>query len=277
MMIRFLKRIFLGGDTPSPPTPAKEPVHHMGFDIPHRLAWRTGTLQNFTEVSQKHMDVLRTYGAISEATDIVEIGCGVGRDAIALLPKLPKDGSYLGIDIMGDSIAWAQEHITTRDPRFTFVHFDVADAQHNPGGTDTMANNSIPRDAGSTDLIFMFSVFTHMFPADVSQYLHDFARILRPGGRVVATAFIITEGLPAHLLSIGGGAVRNLTFQHEVEQGFFHNDPAKVPGATGYSIERLEEEAAVAGLKLTKFAKGSWSKSGTHETLGQDVIVFTRD
>jgi predicted O-methyltransferase YrrM len=111
MINRLLRRIFLGGGTPAP-NPARGPVRHMGFDIPYRLAWRTGTLQNFTEVSQKHMDVLRTYGAISEATDIVEIGCGVGRDAIALLPKLPKDGSYLGIDIMGDSIAWAQEHHT---------------------------------------------------------------------------------------------------------------------------------------------------------------------
>ncbi|WP_417722820.1 class I SAM-dependent methyltransferase [Salipiger sp.] len=285
----YLGKFLTGGKTPSPgpaasdPEPATGPeepsgpvVHHLGFDIPRRLAWRTGTLPDFTTVSQKHMVTLRRFGALEQARHIVEIGCGVGRDAISLIPLLPPEGSYLGIDIMPDSIAWAQGHITPRDPRFSFVHFDVADKQHNPGGTETMQDHRIPRAPGSTDLVYLFSVFTHMFPADLAQYLRDFARILRPGGHVVATMFVITEGLPAHLLRIGGGGARNLTFRHEIEPGFFHNDPAVVPGATAYALSRLEQEAAAAGLEVTRFALGAWSRSGPPETTGQDVVVFTR-
>lgn len=269
MIRRLFSRLGKGGPKEG------SPVHHRGFNIPRHLAWRTGTLANFTAVSDNHIEALTRFGGLADAVDVVEIGCGVGRDAIALLSHLPNDGTYLGIDIMPDSIAWAQKNIAATDKRFAFVHFNVADKQHNPSGTEAMDAYAVPREDGTVDLIFLFSVFTHMFPGDLARYMGEFARILRPGGRVLASMFVIHEGLPAHLEKIGGGGARNLTFQHEVEPGFFHNDPAKVPGATGYSLQRLEEEAAKAGLKVEAFARGQWSLSGGHEVPGQDILTFS--
>lgn len=223
------------------------------------------------------MALLRRYAALDAARDIVEIGCGVGRDAISLMPRLSRFGSYLGIDVMAPSIAWAQANIATVDPRFRFVHFDVSDPQHNPGGQSSMQTYSLPLADRSTDLVFLFSVFTHMFPADVAHYLHEFARILRPGGRVLASVFVVDNALRGHLAHIGGGGLRNLTFAHEVEPGFFHNDPAVVPGATAYSLDRLTTEATAAGLALEHFARGGWSRSMVPaEVPGQDVLVLTR-
>lgn len=249
-------------------------VEHHGYSIPRNLAWRTGRLDRFREVSDAHLDLLSRFGGMDEARDIVEIGCGVGRDAIPLTHMVPPEGSYLGIDVMRPSIEWAQAHVSRAAPHFEFVHFDVSDAQHNPGGSGEMTGYRVPRDDNSIDLVFLFSVFTHMFPRDVVHYLSEFARILRPGGRVLASVFTMDRALIPYLESIGGGGLRNLTFTHEVEEGFFHNDPKVVPGATAYSLGRLGRMARDTGLVPQTFVRGSWRRDGAGQIEGQDVVVL---
>lgn len=251
-------------------------VEHHGFEIPRHLAWRTGRLDQFREVSDAHIDVLERYADLHAACDVVEIGCGVGRDAIPLTQILPQSGSYLGIDVMRPSIDWARDNIASVAPHFSFVHFDVADAQHNPGGGEEMTRYAIPKDAASIDLVFLFSVFTHMFPADVGHYLDEFSRVLRPGGRVLASMFTMERGLIPHLERIGGGGLRKLTFSHEVEPGFFHNDPDVVPGATAYSLGRFGTMVNKAGLTVHRFVRGGWRKDGAGEIDGQDLVILTK-
>ena len=251
-------------------------VEHHGFQIPRHLAWRTGRLDRFREVSDEHIDHLVTYGGLGEASDVVEIGCGVGRDAIPLTHMLPSRGSYLGIDIIRGSIDWATDNIAARNPHFRFVHFDVADAQHNPGGSARMETYEIPAAAGSTDLVFLYSVFTHMFPGDVRRYLSEFERILRPGGCVLASMFTMDRGLIPYLQSIGGGGLRALTFAHEVEDGFFHNDPKVLPGATAYSLDRFGAMVTAEGLVPERFVRGSWRRDGEFDVSGQDLVVLRK-
>lgn len=251
-------------------------VEHHGFQIPRHLAWRTGRLDRFREVSDEHIAHLRTYAGLAEARHVVEIGCGVGRDAIPLTHILPKDGSYLGIDIIPGSIEWARSNVSAHAPHFRFVHFDVADKQHNPGGVDAMETYEIPCRDDTQDLIFLYSVFTHMFPGDVARYLSEFARVLRPGGCVLASMFTMDRGLISYLQSIGGGGLRALTFSHEVEEGFFHNDPKVVPGATAYSLDRLGAMVTAAGLVPERFVRGSWRKDGEFDVNGQDLVILRK-
>jgi SAM-dependent methyltransferase len=251
-------------------------VEHHGYRIPRHLAWRTGRLDRFREVSDEHIEHLSTYGGLDTARHVVEIGCGVGRDAIPLTHMLPQDGSYLGIDIIKGSIDWATQNIATNDHRFRFAHFDVADKQHNPGGANAMDAYEIPCADSGQDLIFLYSVFTHMFPRDVARYLSEFARVLRPGGCVLASMFTMDRGLISYLQGIGGGGLRSLTFSHEVEEGFFHNDPKVVPGATAYSIDRFGAMVAKAGLVPERFVRGSWRKDGKFDVNGQDLVVLRK-
>ena len=44
--------------------------------------------------------------------DVLELGCGVGRGAIPLIDILGLDGSYVGVDVMGPSIAWCRQSIS---------------------------------------------------------------------------------------------------------------------------------------------------------------------
>ncbi len=253
-----------------------EVVDHHGFQIPRNLAWRTGRLDRFREISDEHIDNLKRFAGLDAARNVVEIGCGVGRDAIPLTTILPENGSYLGIDIIKPSIDWAAENISSRARHFKFAHFDVADAQHNPGGTTSMASHRILRDDGTQDLVFLYSVFTHMFPRDVAIYLAEFARVLRPSGRVLASMFTMERDLIPHLAAVGGGGLRQLTFAHEIEDGFFHNDPAVVPGATAYALARVGRMARQAGLVPERFVRGNWRKDGVSDVSGQDLVVLRK-
>jgi len=88
--------------------------------------------------------------------------------------------------------------------------------------------------------------------------------------------FTMDRSLIPYLARIGGGGLRNLTFAHEVEDGFFHNDPAVVPGATAYSTARIGAMARHAGLVPSRFARGSWRKDEDFAVGGQDIVVLSK-
>src|SRR5262249_6440676 len=46
----------------------------------------------------------------------------------------------------------------------------------------------------SFDFVFLTSVFTHMLPAEVAQYLREVRRVLRPAGRCPAAFFFLHAG-----------------------------------------------------------------------------------
>ena len=71
-----------------------------GFEIPYRLALRTGSGgDTFEEVSNGHLKSIRLYFDIVPGTSVLELGCGVGRDAIPLIGMIGQEGNYLGTDI----------------------------------------------------------------------------------------------------------------------------------------------------------------------------------
>ena len=45
----------------------------------------------------------------------------------------------------------------------------------------------------SFDLVFLTSVFTHMFAGDVENYLSEISRVLKPGGKCLITWFLLDE------------------------------------------------------------------------------------
>jgi ubiquinone/menaquinone biosynthesis C-methylase UbiE len=154
-----------------------------GYEIPVNLVERTGGAQRFAEVSDWHMAQLRRYIGIKETDKILEIGCGIGRDAIPLADILTS-GSYIGTDTIKQSIEWCTKNITKRHPNFTFIHHDIHDALHNPMGTLRAQDINLPINEQSIDLIILQSVFTHMFSDEILHYLTEFSRVLKPEGRV---------------------------------------------------------------------------------------------
>ena len=159
---------------------------YEGYKIPVELVEMTGGGPDTWDViSVGHMDQYERYCPILADHDVLEIGCGVGRDAIQLTRTLSPAGSYVGVDIIRPSIEWCQGNITTRFPNFRFEYLDIHSQIHNPVGTAAVTEVTLPVADDSIDRIVLQSVFTHMFEGDIVHYLHEFRRVLRDDGRVL--------------------------------------------------------------------------------------------
>lgn len=209
-------------------------------------------------------------------SDFLDIGCGVGRAAIALIPVLD-DGSYRGFDIVPAGIEWCQREITSRHPNFRFDLADVNNRQYNPHGGTPAREYSFPYEAESFDLALASSVFTHMRPDDTSRYLAEAARVLRPGGELLCEFFLLDE--------IGLDVVRRgdsaFALDHRFEDpsgiGFLGSD-ARVPEYNVALAETdLEAIAAAAGLDLVAIEFGRWTgRQGGPQGRFQDLATLVK-
>ena len=56
---------------------------------------------------------------------VLEVGCGPGRSALALADFLADGGRYEGIDVDKRVIRWCRRHVTSAWPEARFTHVDV--------------------------------------------------------------------------------------------------------------------------------------------------------
>lgn len=185
------------------------------FDIPVPLLNMTGGgTDTFDIISQGHIDNLRKFIGIEPDESFLEIGCGIGRDAIPLTKILSAKGKYLGIDIIKPSIDFCVGNIAARYKNFRFEHFNVKDQMHNPEGTANMTDYRVPLEDRSVDKVIAWSVFTHMWERDIRYYLQEFQRVLRPGGSVYATCYVLTPEIVAKARETNLTKF-NLRFEHK--------------------------------------------------------------
>jgi SAM-dependent methyltransferase len=229
----------------------------------------------FEELSQYHFHALAEHIPIEPGHSVLEIGCGIGRDAMLLTDILEHSGNYLGIDIIKESIDWCTINITAKHPRFRFRHFDISDQLHNPRGRLRTRDTSIPLPDNSVDRIFLWSVFTHMPISAISHYLREFARVLKPTGKVFATWFIVNDDILAAARSTNLTPY-NLRFSDRVASGCYINDRRNPMGAIAYTEDRIRQAVQSAGLEMSgDFLPRNWSGYFKHPKGGQDATVLS--
>jgi len=70
------------------------------------------------------------------------------------------------------------------------MHVDVVNELYNPSGTVDGNKIRLPVANASTDIVYMWGVFTNMAPEHVQIYVSELSRIARDGGKVFLTAFV---------------------------------------------------------------------------------------
>jgi len=124
-----------------------------------------------------------------DGKDILDIGCGVRFTQTILNRDIPI-GTYTGIDNFKPLIDFLQAEV--RDPRFTFAWWDVHNGQYHPDGRAMTSYDALPV-TGEFDIIWLFSVFTHLVPEDSRALLKLMRRYSRDDGALVFTAFITDD------------------------------------------------------------------------------------
>lgn len=259
--------------------PRYELFDYKGFQIPSHLISLTGAgPETFELIGKRHIELYDKFCGLGPEMTMLEVGCGIGRDALQLIEFLDRDkGRYIGVDVTRDSIAWCQDNITAKYPNFEFHHFDAENELYNPHGHKTSMDFALPIDAGTVDRIFLASVFTHLFEAEVLHYMREFARVLKPDGQVYASFFLRTpEALEASKTK--GTTQWAATFENKLSDGVFGNDPAYPRGAVAFTDQAMRRLINAAGLRLIRpYLKGSWSGvHGDDAEDGQDVAILGR-
>ena len=105
---------------------------YKGYRIPEPLMNLTGAgSESWEIIAREHMEQYERYAPIDQDAAVLEVGCGVGRDAMQLEDHLSEKGRYVGIDIIRPSIEWCQANIAARHPNFSFHYLDIQSQIYN--------------------------------------------------------------------------------------------------------------------------------------------------
>lgn len=234
------------------------------------------TGHDFVDSGQGLVNVLAATAGLGPHSNVLDIGSGIGRCAIPLTSLITPPGSYDGLDIVARGVRWCATRITPEHPHFRFTHANIFNAEYNPGGTVKAAEYQLPYPDASFDIVFLYSVFTHMLTDDVEHYVAEIGRVLRPGGRLAAT-FLILDDESRALMQAGNG-IYNFTY-HEGPQWLLEEGMASPELAIGYEEGYVRDVYARHGLDVAGFYAGSWSGRPSMpgvEDLGQDLVVGIR-
>jgi SAM-dependent methyltransferase len=125
--------------------------------------------------------------------DVLDFGCGV-RFTQAFINRGLPIGHYTGVDVSREVIDFLRAEVS--DPGLEHYHLDAYNERYNPTG-QPLETMTVPEIEGRRfDLICLFSVFTHLEPADYVAMLRLLQRFVKPDGRLFFTVFLneVTEG-----------------------------------------------------------------------------------
>lgn len=241
--------------------------------MPVELLARTGSgPADFEVIAEMHRRILAEHGRLAPGHHLLDMGCGVGRDALLLLDDLGTNGRYTGFDVDGDCIAWCRDNVTPRHPTFLFHHLDVYSHVYNPQGSVRGCDVRFPVDDADVDRAIAHSLFTHLLAPEAERYLSELRRVLRPDGRALLTFFVATdEDMPRSLES----PVEAFRFPKRWSDGVYVKDPRRPEDSVAVTPQTLHAWLARAGLRLAEpIVEGYWLPGrGDGAVFGQDLVV----
>jgi len=226
---------------------------------PSRWVYRRNGLAYLAHL--KHM------AGLSPTSRLFDIGSGLGRKTWPLIGYF-ETGEYLGVEPRKDAVEWCQRNLSSRDSKLRFHHLDVQNGYYSPDGASDASAIMLPADDHRYDIVMANSVFTHMLPDGIVNYLGECNRILTTGGRLFCTFFIQPDDLTA------GGPVNDsarYTFPHRRE-GYRvqHNDCDE--HVVNYRERDIRKMCESAGFHILDIKWGSWRGNADYVDF-QDIVI----
>lgn len=235
---------------------------------PHGL-WFVGGEDNYEAVNEEYLRYFIDFGGLQSSHRVLDVGCGIGVMAGRLTKFLGSDGTYSGFDIVRVGIDWAQKHIGSRFPNFSFVHADIHNKHYNPKGKLSPHSFRFPYEDASFDFVFLKSVFTHLLSGSVRHYLQEVRRVLKPAGRCLATAFLLNSE-STELIRDGRSS---LLLLHDLD-GCRVADPMFPETAVGIPELHFRKWCEEASLELEpRIHYGSWCGREAYVSY-QDILIL---
>ena len=177
-------------------------LHPDDRDLAFATAIGSESVRWFKKQGKAQVAALKHYG-LRDGMTIYDLGCGSGRTADAL-KRSGWRGRYIGADIVREFVAELKRRCPTYE---AVVH----------------RKPSIVAPDSSVDIVFHWSVFTHISPEECFLYLEDSFRALKPGGKTIFSFLEFAE--PEHW-SIFDSRVERLRNNKQLQllDTFLHRD-----------------------------------------------------
>ena len=223
------------------------------------------------------------YQTLGKKTDnhILDIGCGTGLLGISSEPFTYDGGTYTGIDVMTEDIAFCKAHFNL--PNYQFIHLDVANPSY--ASDQSVILKPWPVEDESHELVTALSVWTHLNEQDSIFYFKEIARVLKTGGKAIITFFYLNEEYRDSLSKRSNqpGRFHN-TNQNDWlfnvsaygSKNWFTIPSVSTPeGAIGVTEEGMDIMLKSSGLKLVNYYPGNWKENPG--VFFQDVLIFEKE
>jgi len=148
---------------------------------------------DFEEIGEGFLKHFIEFGKLAPEHKVLDVGCGIGRKAVPLTRYINDKGSYDGFDVFEEGIKWCKKKITKKFPNFKFTLADIYNGEYNPGGKLKASEYNFPYVDQYFDFAFATSVFTHMMPEDLENYISELSRVMKKGGRCLITFFLLNQ------------------------------------------------------------------------------------
>ncbi len=237
--------------------------------VPPRGLIYTGS-GDFVKAGNTFLELFVKHAGLKPHHRVLDIGSGIGRMARPLTTYLSNEGSYEGFDLVERGVRWCNKNISSKYPAFKFKKVNLINDLYTSKG-ENAGNFVFPYNDNEFDFVFLISVFTHMVPNEVENYMKEISRVLKPGGKCFSTFFILNEDAV--------NKMQTSNFYFSKDMGYYRLMDEKVKSANvafneDYLIEKLIN---ANGFRVNKILPGYWSDQNSKEKVDfQDIIVFEK-
>lgn len=242
--------------------------------VPPRGYIYTGSPANAAEYLKQgalQLFLLQKYISLKPDDDVLDIGSGVGRTAIALTGYLNANGSYEGFDAVEEGVKWCNSKIKKDYTNFNFTYVPLDNDLYNR--SNLKADEFVfMYDNRRFDKAFLFSVFTHMMIDEIENYLKEIERVLNSGGQCLATLFIYNDENEEFIANREG-------FKFQVAKDGYRLMSDKVKSANiAIKETKLNAMIEACGLEKVSIIDGFW-KDVVKDTIKleyQDMLILRK-
>ena len=226
---------------------------------------------DFKKQGEKFLNLFIQYGNLLPDHKILDVGSGIGRIAIPLTKYLSNTAKYEGFDAIEEGINWCKKTLSKKYPHFNFRFIPIKNDLYRSHGIDA-ANFIFPYPDQAFDFIPVISVFTHLNPEEMLNYLQEIYKKLKPGGICFATFFIWNQASAKHQSP-------KSDFYFAYDFGHFLQMDKQVTGANvafkeSYLLPKIQQ----IGFEVLNTHYGYWSGAKSEQSAldFQDILILRK-